>query len=205
MIELDANIGSVDLIETQIVNAAGCMKEGVVGFLEELGAKENSEIATNTPERVRRAWVEFLSGYAMDVNKELGPVFDDTQYDEIVMVRDIGFSSMCEHHLLPFGGVAHVGYLPQGNRVVGLSKLARVVEVFARRLQIQERMTQAIANALTKKIDPQGVVVVIEASHACMACRGVRQRGSSTITSVMTGKFREFTSARAEVMSLIRR
>lgn len=192
------------MIEKYIEEAVEFLRDGVGGMLQQLDQDRESEVNNNTPDRVARAWKEFLSGYAMDINKELGEVFSDTDYDEVVMVRNIAFSSMCEHHLLPFGGVAHVGYLPEGNRIVGLSKLARAVEVYARRLQVQERLTQQVANALTEKVRPAGVAVVLEASHGCMACRGVRQPGTSTITSVMTGKFREFASARAEIMSLIR-
>lgn len=192
------------LTPAAIEQAAHSMGCGARDLLALLGVPDNDELRQKTPGRVTRAFQEFLSGYAMDASGVLGKVFEGTDYDEVVMVRNIEFSSMCEHHLLPFFGKAHVGYLPEGNRIVGLSKLARVVDVFARRLQVQERLTTQVAQALTDKLKPAGVAVVLEASHGCMGCRGVRQANSSTITSVMTGKFRDANSARAEIMSLIR-
>ena len=128
--------------------------------------------------------------------------FFEEKYDEVVLVRDISFCSMCEHHMLPFMGKAHIGYMPSG-RVIGLSKLARVVEVIARRPQVQERMTEEIANLLVEELDAKGVAVVIEASHSCMAIRGVRKPGSLCVTSAMKGIFRSNLSSRAEIMQLI--
>ena len=180
----------------------GSMAEGARGLLTALGVSR--ELQACTPQRVSKAWREMLGGYEIDPVKALGVVFDDTEYDELVLVRNIAFWSVCEHHLLPFGGVAHVGYLPNKNRIVGLSKLARLVDCHARQLQIQERLTKQIALSLDSKVSPLGVAVVIEASHGCMACRGVRQQRSSTCTSVMLGKFRDSAPARAEVFAMIR-
>ena len=146
-------------------------------------------------------YAEMFSGLHADPRPILKKVFTE-QYDEIVLVRDISFCSMCEHHLLPFMGKAHIGYLPDG-KVVGLSKLARVVEVVARRPQVQERMTEDIANLLLDELNAKGVAVVIEATHTCMTIRGVRKPGSLCVTSAMKGLFRTNLSTRSEVMQLI--
>jgi GTP cyclohydrolase I len=137
------------------------------------------------------------------VDDILGRAVFEERYDELVVVRDITFYSLCEHHLLPFFGLAHVGYLPQG-RIIGLSKLPRLVDAFARRLQIQERMTSEIAEALQRHLEPRGVAVVLEADHLCSMMRGVQKPGNRTITSFMTGIFRRDPRTRAEFMSLIR-
>ena len=154
-----------------------------------------------TPGRVARMYAEVFSGLRADPARHLRKVFQG-QYDELVLVRDISFDSMCEHHLLPFMGVAHVGYLPNG-KVAGLSKLARVVEEISRRPQVQERMTHQIADLLNDELDAKGVVVVLEATHTCMTIRGVRKPGSLTITSSVRGLFKTNQSSRAEVMALI--
>ncbi len=146
---------------------------------------------------------EMFEGLALDPSRHLETTFPE-DYDEIVLVRDIPFTSMCEHHLLPFTGVAHVAYLPNG-KVVGLSKLARVVEEVARRPQVQERMTQSIADMLESKLATKGAAVVIESEHSCMALRGVRKSGTMTVTSSLRGVFRENQASRAEVLSLINR
>ena len=154
-----------------------------------------------TPARVARMYSELFSGLRTDPGRHLQRVFPE-QYDELVLVRDISFNSMCEHHLLPFIGTAHVGYLPRG-KVVGLSKLARVVEEVSHRPQVQERMTHQIADLLQTELDPKGVVVVIEAAHSCMTIRGIRKPGSMTITSAVRGLFKSNQSSRAEVMAFI--
>jgi GTP cyclohydrolase I len=143
------------------------------------------------------------SGYEVNVDDILGRAVFGERYDELVVVRDISFYSLCEHHLLPFFGLAHVGYLPQG-RIIGLSKLPRLVDAFARRLQVQERMTSEIADALQRHLEPRGVAVVLEADHLCTMMRGVQKQGNRTITSSMTGIFRRDPRTRGEFMSLIR-
>ena len=154
-----------------------------------------------TPQRVARMYAEMFAGLGADPQVHLQKFFDE-KYDEIVLVKDISFNSMCEHHLLPFMGKAHIGYLPDG-RVVGLSKLARVVEDISRRPQVQERMTEQIADLLMDQLHAKGVAVVIEAVHTCMVVRGVRRPESVCVTSAMRGIFRYNQSSRAEVLSLI--
>jgi GTP cyclohydrolase I len=155
----------------------------------------------DTPGRVARMYAELFGGLHLDPARHLKRVFEET-YDEMVLVRDISFNSMCEHHLLPFMGVAHVGYVPNG-KVAGLSKLARVVEEISKRPQVQERMTEHIADLMESELQAKGVVVVLEASHSCMTIRGVRKPGSLTITSAVRGLFRTNESSRAEALSLI--
>lgn len=154
-----------------------------------------------TPVRVARMYAEMFSGLQQDPRQHTKKFFEE-KYDEVVLVRDISFCSMCEHHLLPFMGKAHIGYMPSG-RVIGLSKLARVVEVIARRPQVQERLTEEIADLLVAELDARGVAVVIEATHSCMAIRGVRKPESVCVTSAMKGIFRSNLSSRAEIMQLI--
>jgi GTP cyclohydrolase I len=155
----------------------------------------------DTPARVARMYSEMFSGLRSDPAKHLKVTFPE-EYDELVLVRDIGFTSMCEHHLLPFSGVAHVAYLPNG-RVTGLSKLARVVEEVSRRPQVQERLTQTVADLVEQQLGTAGVAVVISAEHSCMSIRGIRKPGSLTVTSALRGVFKTNQSSRAEVMSLI--
>ncbi len=157
----------------------------------------------DTPARVGRAYAEMFAGLAQDPYDVLATTFDE-DHDELVLVKDIPMYSTCEHHLVPFHGVAHVGYIPGADgRVTGLSKLARLVEVYARRPQVQERMTRQVADALYEVLKPRGVIVVIEAEHLCMAMRGVRKPGSTTMTSAVRGIFREKQATRSEAMSLI--
>jgi len=157
----------------------------------------------DTPARVARAYAEVFAGLRQDPMDILSTTFDE-HHDEIVLVKDIAMYSTCEHHLVPFHGVAHVGYIPgDDGRVTGLSKLARLVEVYARRPQVQERMTRQIADALFDVLTPRGVIVVIEAEHLCMAMRGIRKPGSTTMTSAVRGIFRENAATRSEAMSLI--
>jgi GTP cyclohydrolase I len=158
-----------------------------------------------TPDRVARAYAETFGGLGQDPGEILSTTFDEN-HDELVLVKDIPMYSTCEHHLVPFHGVAHIGYIPgMDGRVTGLSKLARLVEVYARRPQVQERMTSQIADALADVLKPRGVIVVIEAEHLCMAMRGVRKPGSSTVTSAVRGIFRENAATRSEAMSLVMR
>jgi GTP cyclohydrolase I len=170
-------------------------------ILAAVGEDPDREGLLETPARVARMYAELFSGLHEDPRVLLRKFFSE-QYDEVVLVRDISFNSMCEHHMLPFMGRAHIGYMPNG-RVVGLSKLARVVEVVARRPQVQERMTETIANLLLEELDAKGVAVVIEATHTCMTIRGVRKPGSLCVTSAMKGIFRSNLSSRSEVMNLI--
>jgi GTP cyclohydrolase I len=157
----------------------------------------------DTPARVARAYAETFAGLAQDPYEVLATTFDE-DHDELVLVKDIPMYSTCEHHLVPFHGVAHVGYIPGADgRVTGLSKLARLVEVYARRPQVQERMTRQVADALHEVLKPQGVIVVIEAEHLCMAMRGVRKPGAITMTSAVRGIFRDNAATRSEAMGLI--
>jgi GTP cyclohydrolase I len=158
-----------------------------------------------TPGRVASAYEEWFGGYRQDPVEILRTTFDETGgYDEVVLLRDVGFVSHCEHHLAPIVGRAHVAYLPD-RRVVGISKLARVVDVFARRLQVQERMTAEIADAIQEALEPRGVAVVVEATHQCMTTRGVCKPGSLMVTSRLTGVFRDDPSVKREVLALIGR
>jgi GTP cyclohydrolase I len=158
----------------------------------------------HTPERYEKALRHLTSGYHQDIKKLLNGALFEVQYDEMVIVRDIELFSLCEHHLLPFFGTCHVAYLPN-RKVVGLSKIPRLVNMFARRLQVQERLTSQIAQALMEHLEPRGVGVVIEARHLCMAMRGVEKQHSQTVTSAMLGEFRENGRARTEFLSLIGR
>jgi GTP cyclohydrolase I len=166
-----------------------------------VGENPDREGLRETPQRVARMYAELFSGLHEDPRVHLQKFFVE-QYDEVVLVRDISFNSMCEHHMLPFTGLAHIGYVPDG-RVIGLSKLARVVEVVARRPQVQERMTETIANLLVEELHAKGVAVVIEATHTCMTIRGIRKPGSLCVTSAMKGLFRSNLSSRSEMMNLI--
>src|SRR5688572_14447160 len=177
------------------------IERAVREILSAVGEDPNREGLRETPARVARMYAELFAGLHDDPRLHLKKFFTE-KYDEMVLVRDISFNSMCEHHLLPFTGVAHIGYVPSG-KVVGLSKLARVVESVSRRPQVQERMTEEIANLLIDELDVKGVAVVIEATHSCMTIRGVRKPGSICVTSAMKGLFRSNLSSRSEVMTLI--
>ena len=170
-------------------------------ILVAVGEDPEREGLLETPARVARMYAELFSGLHEDPRQYLKKVFTE-QYDEVVLVKDISFNSMCEHHLLPFYGRAHIGYIPNG-RVLGLSKLARVVESVSKRPQVQERMTHQVADLMVQELDAKGVAVVVEAVHSCMTIRGVRKPNSQCITSAMKGLFRENVSSRAEVMQLI--
>lgn len=177
------------------------IRKAIREILLAVGEDPDREGLAETPARVARMYAELFSGLHNEPRRHLKKFFAE-QYDEIVLVRDISFNSTCEHHLLPFMGKAHIGYLPDG-RVVGLSKLARVVEEVARRPQVQERMTEQIANLLVEELNAKGVAVVVEAIHTCMTIRGVRKPGSMCVTSAMKGCFRTKASSRAEMMTLI--
>jgi len=172
-------------------------------LLRELGEDPNREGLVDTPDRVARSLRHLTEGYGMEAADAIGDALFDQDYDEIVVVKDIPFYSLCEHHMLPFFGVAHVAYAPQG-RVVGLSKIPRLVDVYAHRLQLQERMTRQIAEGLERVATPGGVAVVVEARHLCMEMRGVEKAGQ-TVTSCMLGCFRDDARTRAEFLHLIRR
>jgi len=172
-------------------------------LLRELGEDTQREGLDRTPERVEKALRYFTSGYAQDVKEVLNDAMFVEDYDEMVIVKDIDFSSLCEHHLLPFIGKVHVAYMPQ-RKIVGLSKIPRLVEMFSRRLQVQERLTTQIANTLNEALQPRGVAVVVEAVHLCMLMRGVEKQNSRAITSAMLGAFRERPETRAEFMELIK-
>ncbi len=173
----------------------------VRNLLLALGENPEREGLADTPRRVAKMYRELFAGISADPAVHLKRVFHE-QYDEVVLLRDIDFHSLCEHHLLPFHGKAHVAYLPNG-KVVGLSKLARTVDAFARRPQVQERMTCQIADALMEHLAPKGAVVVVEAEHLCMKMRGVQKPNGTMVTSAVRGTFKENAAARAEVMSLI--
>jgi len=176
--------------------------EGAVKtILKAVGENPDRPGLAETPRRVAKMYAEMFSGLQSNPTRHLEVTFPEV-YDEIVLVRDISFTSMCEHHLLPFSGLAHVGYIPNG-RVTGLSKLARVVEEVARRPQVQERMTQTIADMIEQVLDTTGCVVVIQAEHSCMAIRGIRKPGATTVTSVLRGVFKTNPASRAEVLQLI--
>jgi GTP cyclohydrolase I len=170
-----------------------------------VGEDPDREGLRKTPARVARAYAEMLAGLRVDPAHVLSTTFE-ANHDELVLVRDIEVTSLCEHHLLPFFGVAHIGYVPgPDGRITGLSKLARLVEVFARRPQVQERLTAQTADLLMERLQPRGVIVVIECEHLCMAMRGVQKGGSRTVTSAVRGMLRDDAKSRAEAMSLILR
>ncbi|MBI2222966.1 MAG: GTP cyclohydrolase I FolE [Acidobacteria bacterium] len=180
------------------------MQEIIRQLLEQLGEDPDREGLLDTPARVERALRFLTSGYRTDVDGVINEALFSVDYNEMVIVRDIDFYSLCEHHMLPFFGKCHIAYLPQG-RVIGLSKIPRIVDVFSRRLQIQERLTQQIADIIRDKINPMGVAVVIEATHLCMSMRGVEKQNSYAVTSAMLGVFREDARTRSEFLELIKR
>ncbi len=179
------------------------MKKLVRQMLVELGEDPDREGLRETPERVDKAMRFLTRGYRESIDEVLNDALFTVDYDELVIVKDIEFYSLCEHHLLPFFGRCHVGYLPK-NRVIGLSKIPRILDVLARRLQVQERLTQQVAETIRDAINPRGVAVVLEAQHLCMMMRGVQKRNSKMITSAMLGKFRDDQRSRIEFLDLIR-
>lgn len=172
-------------------------------MLEGIGEDPDRDGLVKTPERVAEFYAELTEGMWIDASEHIVPLPGDS-HDEMVIVKDISIASVCEHHLAPFTGKCHIAYIPKGGRIVGLSKLARIAEVFSHRLQVQERLTQQIAQTLFDKLDPIGVMVVVEAEHTCMTLRGVKKPGAVTITSAVLGGFRKDPRTRAEAMSLIK-
>ena len=179
-------------------------EEAIRTLLRWAGDDPAREGLRDTPRRVARAWREWCGGYEQDPTAYLARTFEEVAgYDEIIVLRDIDFESHCEHHMAPIIGRVHVGYLPR-NRVVGISKLARVVDAYARRLQVQEKLTAQIAQCIQETLQPHGVGVIVEASHECMTTRGVHKRGVSMVTSTLLGSFRSDPSTRQEFMRLVR-
>jgi len=191
------------LTELEGSAASEPLAEGVRAFLRELGEDPTREGLLRTPHRVARSLRFLTSGYHQDVDKVLNGALYSVAYDEMVIVKDIEIFSLCEHHLLPFFGRCHVAYIPT-DKVIGLSKIPRLVDVFARRLQVQERLTTQIAETIMEKIKPLGVGVVIEAKHLCMIMRGVEKQNSVAVTSAMLGVFRDEIETRQEFLSLVR-
>jgi GTP cyclohydrolase I len=194
---VDKNEARPDGVDLKRIEAA------VREILVSVGEDPDRDGLLETPSRVARMYAEMFAGLRYDPGRHLAKVFAE-EYDEIVLVRDISFCSMCEHHLLPFTGMAHIAYLPSGS-VVGLSKLARLVDEVARRPQVQERMTQSIADLMESRLKARGVAVVLEATHSCMTMRGIKKPGSLCLTSAMRGQFRDDQKSRAEVLELINR
>ena len=189
-------------VPESVPTALAGIERGVRDILMEIGEDPAREGLRGTPARVARAYAELTAGYTVDPERLVNGAIFTVDYDEMVVVRDIDFYSLCEHHLLPFYGRAHVAYIPQG-RVIGLSKIPRVVEMFARRLQVQERMTVEIADFVEKVIDPRGVAVVAEGIHMCSVMRGVRKENSRMVTSAMRGDFRDDDKTRSEFLGFI--
>ena len=173
-------------------------------LLSRFGEDPSRDGLLDTPKRMAKSMAYLTRGYAMDANAVLHDALFDVNYDEMVIVKEIEFFSMCEHHLLPFFGKAHVAYVPNG-KVIGLSKIPRLIDMFARRLQVQERLTREVADAIDEAIHPQGVAVILEAQHLCMMMRGVEKQHSATTTSAMLGVFKSQMQTRNEFLSLVRR
>ncbi len=179
------------------------IQEAVRLILEAIGEDTTREGLVDTPARVAKMYSEVFNGLHQDPRQWLNVNFVTDEHDEMVLIRDVSFYSMCEHHLLPFYGKAHLGYLPAGGKIVGLSKLVRVIETVARRPQLQERLTTQVADVIMEMLSPKGVVVVVEAEHLCMSIRGINKPGSVTVTSAVRGLFRRNPASREEAFSLI--
>ncbi len=179
------------------------IENGVRLMLEGIGEDPDRDGLQKTPERVAQFYAELTEGMWVDVEDQIVPLPGDS-HDEMVLVKDISIASVCEHHLAPFVGKCHIAYIPKNGRIIGLSKLARIAETFARRLQVQERLTQQIAKTLYDRLEPVGVMVVVEAEHTCMTLRGVKKPGAITVTSAVLGGFRKDPRTRAEAMALIK-
>ena len=182
----------------------GAIERAVRDILTEIGEDPEREGLLRTPERMHRMWLELTCGYRVDPDRLINGAVFDVGYSEMVVIKGIPFYSLCEHHMLPFFGTAAVGYLPRG-RVIGLSKIPRIVEMYARRLQVQERMTQQIADFLQQRLNPYGVGVVVEAEHLCMSMRGVQKGGATMVTSSVLGTFRTSKETRDEFMAHLER
>lgn len=193
----------MDLIKkTMNDNSKKTIEEVTHSLLKSIGENPEREGLLRTPHRVAKAWDYFSEGYRLNLDNIVNNAVFNENCSEMVVVRDIEFFSMCEHHMIPFFGRAHVGYLPNG-KVIGLSKIPRIVDMFSRRLQLQERLTSQVANTLQDVLDPNGVAVVIEGRHLCMQMRGVEKQNSYASTSAMLGQFRESAETRAEFLSII--
>ena len=179
------------------------IEEAVLTILKAAGEDPQREGLVRTPQRVARMYEELLSGTSKDPKDEISVIHSE-QYDEIIAVRDIPFYSICEHHLLPFHGKAHVAYLPQGGRITGLSKVLRVIDILSKRLQLQERLTRQIAETLMEALQPRGVMIIVEAEHLCMSMRGVKKPGAMTVTSAVEGIFRANEATREEALRLLK-
>jgi GTP cyclohydrolase I len=188
---------------TEKPSQPSAFQQAVARMLSELDPDPKRQGLVDTPKRVEKAFRFYTEGYKKDPRSVIGDALFDAETDEMVVVRDIELYSLCEHHLAPFFGKAHVAYIPS-NKIVGLSKIARLVEVYARRLQVQERLTQEIAHAIQDVLQPRGVGVIIEAQHLCMMMRGVEKQNSSTVTSCLLGLFRKDERTRAEFLQLVR-
>lgn len=202
MAKLKSSAKKTPVIEIKRKPPQGTIAPHMREVLRQLGEDPEREGLVNTPQRVEKALHYLTSGYSANLDQIVNGALFDVKYDEVVIVRDIEFFSMCEHHMLPFFGKVHVAYLPD-KKVIGLSKLPRIVDVFARRLQIQERLTQQVAETLQNLIQPRGVAVICEARHFCMMMRGVEKQHSGAITSAMLGAFRDNQETRNELLSLI--
>jgi len=179
------------------------IEKAVRNILEAVGENPEREGLKNTPKRVAKMYEEIFGGISRNPDEDL-EVFFEKEHDEIILLKGIPLYSVCEHHMVPFVGKAHVAYIPGNNRITGLSKIARVVDTLARRLQVQERLTTEIAEVLMRKLTPRGVLVVVEAEHLCMSMRGVKKPGITTVTSAVRGVFRTSQKTRSEALSLIR-
>ncbi|CAJ0939700.1 unnamed protein product, partial [Mesorhabditis belari] len=193
-------VETVEESVTPLKQMTACYKQ----IIAHVGEDVNRQGLLKTPERAAKAMLDFTKGYEQNLDQLLNEAIFDEDHDEVVIVKDIDMFSLCEHHLVPFMGKVHIAYLPN-KRVLGLSKLARVVDMFSRRLQVQERMTKQIATAITEAVQPHGVAVVIEATHMCMVMRGVQKANAMTTTSCMLGEFRENPKTRDEFLALIRK
>ena len=193
------DVSGIDITALQSVSTQDLYRE----LISRLGEDPNRDGLLRTPERMEKSMEYLTRGYQQTIGEVLHEALFDVDYDEMVIVKDIEFYSMCEHHMLPFFGKAHIAYVPHG-KVIGLSKLPRLVDVFARRLQVQERLTRQIGDAITEAIHPQGVAVILEAQHLCMMMRGVEKQQSSTVTSAMLGVFKSQLQTRNEFLTLVR-
>ena len=180
------------------------LSRAVEMILEAIGEDLCREGLRDTPRRVADMYAEVFEGVRLNPKDQLKTCFVEDKHDEMVLIKDISFYSMCEHHLLPFYGRAHIAYIPAGGRIVGLSKLVRVIDIVARRPQLQERLTSTVADVITEELKPRGVIIVVEAEHLCMSIRGVNKPGAITVTSAVRGLFRHNASSREEALSLIK-
>ncbi|GKU80592.1 GTP cyclohydrolase I FolE [Paenibacillus sp. L3-i20] len=194
--------GKKDYVNSKVTNNREQIEHHVREILKLVGEDVEREGLLETPARVTRMYEEIFAGYEVDPREVLGVTFDE-QHEELVIVKDIVYYSQCEHHMAPFFGKAHIGYIPSG-KIVGLSKLARLVDAITRRLQVQERITSQIADILEQELSPHGVMVVVEGEHLCMCSRGIKKTGSSTVTSAVRGEFRSSSALRSEFLALLK-